>query len=78
MFEVDTNVTNIYPPNITTGKVDDGVLRQLSNAGVPEKTGLSMGSNIHTFVNFDEFSMNVSPNLIRDRQSISICYCKFK
>mgnify|MGYP006879340051 CR=1 FL=1 len=31
--------------------------------------GKDRALNIHTFVKFDEFLMNLSPNLIRDRRN---------
>ena len=41
-----------------------------SDPAVWQKTaGMSRALNIHTFVKSDEFLMNLSPNLIRDRRS---------
>ena len=36
------------------------------------------GWNIHTFVNFDEFLMNLSPKLISDRRIVYLIYQKLE
>ena len=61
------SVAFLGAPKLTTALISAGFCHRLVRRAL----------NIHTFVKFDEFLMNLSPNLIRDRRTPYLTIVKF-
>ena len=75
MYDMGQQATAFFSRKL--GKRSRRAFRK-SNLHVPEALrGEARALNIHTFVKFDEFWMNVSPNLMRDRRNPCVIIVKF-